>query len=119
MDTDISYSEPPSLAFEHEMVANADEWANWTTNQIRSAIEGERERTFELLSELLARIQRETIPEVVATARATRPGRAGRARWQAADRQGMAARDGLLRGRSRDLQWRHLSGPSRYRRAAR
>jgi hypothetical protein len=65
METDIRYSEPSSRAFERETATSA-EWSNWTMNQIRSAIEDERERTFELLSELLARIQRETIPEVVA-----------------------------------------------------
>ena len=65
MQTDISYSEPSSRGFERGTATSA-EWSNWTTNQIRSAIEDERERTFALLSELLALIQRETIPEVVA-----------------------------------------------------
>jgi hypothetical protein len=88
MQTDLMYSEPSSPAFDHEMAASADQWANWTTNQIRSAIEEERERTFALLSELLAGIQRETIPEVVARLPELRgPGRAGRACWQAADCQ--------------------------------
>jgi hypothetical protein len=67
METDIRYSEPPSPAFERETAASAEQWASWTTNQIRSAIEDERERTVALLSVLLARIQRETIPEVVET----------------------------------------------------
>ena len=66
MKTDLSYSEPSSRACEHETTTSAEEWSNWTTNQIRSAIEDERERTFALLAELLAQIQRETIPEVVA-----------------------------------------------------
>ena len=66
METDIKYSEPSSRACERETAASA-EWASWTTNQIRSAIEDERERTFALLAELLARIQREVIPEVVET----------------------------------------------------
>jgi len=66
METDISYTEPSSRAFERGTATSA-EWSNWTTNQIRSAIEAERERTFDLLTELLVRIQRDTIPEVVAT----------------------------------------------------
>ena len=66
METDIRYSEPSSRAFERETTTSAEQWSNWTTNQIRSAIEDERERTIALLSELLAGIQRETIPEVVA-----------------------------------------------------
>jgi hypothetical protein len=66
MDTDIRYSEPSSRACERETAASAEQWANWTGDQIRSAIEDERERTFALLAELLAQIQRETIPEVVA-----------------------------------------------------
>jgi hypothetical protein len=66
METEIRYSEPRSPAFEHEATASAEQWSNWTTAQIRSAIEDERERTFALLSELLAQLQRETIPEVVA-----------------------------------------------------
>jgi hypothetical protein len=40
--------------------------------QIRSAIEDERERTFALLAELLAQIQRDVIPETVATLPALR-----------------------------------------------
>jgi hypothetical protein len=72
METDIRYSEPSSRAFERETAASAEQWASWTTNQIRSAIEDERERTVALLSELLARIQRETIPEVVTTLPALR-----------------------------------------------
>ena len=67
METDIRYNEPSSPAFERETAASAEQWANWTTDQIRSAIEDERERTFALLAELLAQIQRDTIPEVVAT----------------------------------------------------
>jgi len=66
METDIRYSEPSSRACERETAASAEQWANWTGDQIRSAIEDERERTFALLAELLAQIQRETIPEVVA-----------------------------------------------------
>ena len=42
------------------------------TNQIRSAIEAERERTFALLTEVLVRIQKDMIPEVVATLPALR-----------------------------------------------
>jgi hypothetical protein len=72
METDIRYSEPSSRAFERETTTSAEQWSNWTTNQIRSAIEDERERTIALLSELLAGIQRETIPEVVATLPALR-----------------------------------------------
>jgi hypothetical protein len=66
METDIRYSEPSSPAFERETAASAEQWASWTADQIRSAIEDERKRTFALLAELLAQIQRETIPEVVA-----------------------------------------------------
>ena len=72
METDIRYSEPSSRAFERETATSAEQWSNWTTNQIRSAIEAERERTFDLLAELLARIQRDMIPEVVATLPALR-----------------------------------------------
>jgi hypothetical protein len=54
METDIRHTEPSSRAFEREKAASAEQWASWTTNQIRSAIEDERERTFALLSELLA-----------------------------------------------------------------
>ena len=57
METDIRYSEPSSPACERETAANAEQWASWTTNQIRSAVEAERQRTFDLLAELLARIQ--------------------------------------------------------------
>ena len=71
METDIS-SEPSSRAFEREMAASAEQWSNWTTNQIRSAIEDERERTFALLAELLVDIQKDVIPEVVATLPALR-----------------------------------------------
>jgi hypothetical protein len=67
METDIRHSEPPSPVCEHEMAASAEQWANWTTSQIRSAVEAERERTFDLLTELLVRIQKDVIPEVVAT----------------------------------------------------
>jgi hypothetical protein len=66
METDIRYSEPSSRACERETAASAEQWASWTGDQIRNAIEDERERTFALLSELFALIQRETIPEVVA-----------------------------------------------------
>ena len=72
METDIRYSEPSSPAFEHEMAASAEQWSNWTRNEIRSAIEDERERTFALLAELLAQIQRDVIPETVATLPALR-----------------------------------------------
>jgi hypothetical protein len=72
METDIRYNEPSSRACERETTTSAEQWSNWTTNQIRSAIEDERERTVALLSELLALIQRETIPEVVATLPALR-----------------------------------------------
>ena len=54
------------------MAASAEQWSNWTTNQIRSAIEDERERTFALLTELLVHIQKDVIPEVVATLPALR-----------------------------------------------
>jgi hypothetical protein len=65
METEIRYSEPSSPAFEHEIAASAEQWANWTTNQIRSAVEAEREWTSGLLTELLVQIQRDVIPEVV------------------------------------------------------
>ena len=72
METDIRYSEPSSPAFERETAANAEQWASWTSNQIRSAVEAERQRTFDLLAELVARIQKDMIPEVVATLPALR-----------------------------------------------
>ena len=72
METDIKYSEPSSRACERESAASAAQWSNWTTNQIRSAIEAERERTFELLAEVLVRIKKDMIPEVVATLPALR-----------------------------------------------
>ena len=76
MENDIRYNEPSSPAFERETAASAEQWANWTENQIRSAIEAERERTFELLTELLVRIQRGHDPRGRRdAARATRPGR--------------------------------------------
>jgi hypothetical protein len=67
METDIKYSEPSSRARERETAASAEQWSNWTTNQIRSAIEAEREWTLELLTEVLVRIKKDMIPEVVAT----------------------------------------------------
>jgi hypothetical protein len=67
METDLRYSEAPSPAFEPEMVASAEQWASWTANQIRTAIEAERDRTRAVLAELLAHMQREAIPEIVAT----------------------------------------------------
>jgi hypothetical protein len=67
MESDITYGEPSSRTFERETAASTEQWSNWTTNQIRSAVEAERERTFDLLTELLVRIQKEVIPEVVAT----------------------------------------------------
>jgi hypothetical protein len=72
METDLRYSEPSPRAFERETAASAEQWASWTADQIRSAIEDERERTFALLTELLVRIQRDTIPEVVETLPALR-----------------------------------------------
>jgi hypothetical protein len=75
METDISYGEPSSPVFEQEKAASAEQWVNWTTNQIRSAIEAERERTFGLLTELLVQIQRDVIPEVVATLPALHTGK--------------------------------------------
>jgi hypothetical protein len=72
MKTDLSYSEPSSRACERETATSAEQWSNWTAEQIRSAIEDERERTFALLAELLAQIQRDTIPETVATLPALR-----------------------------------------------
>jgi hypothetical protein len=72
METDISYSEPSSRACERETAASAEQWANWTTSQIRSAIEDEREQTFELLAELLVRIEKDLIPKAVATLPALR-----------------------------------------------
>ena len=70
METDIS--EPSSRDFERETAATVEQWSNWTTNQIRSAIEAERERTFALLTELLVDIQKDMIPEVIATLPALR-----------------------------------------------
>jgi hypothetical protein len=67
MESDIRYGAPCSPAFEHEKAASAEQWANWTTNQIRIAVEAERERTFGLLTELLVQMQKDVIPEVVAT----------------------------------------------------
>jgi hypothetical protein len=72
METDIRYSEPSSRAFERETASSAEEWSNWTADQICRAIEDERERTFALLAELLAQIQRDVIPETVATLPALR-----------------------------------------------
>jgi hypothetical protein len=72
METDIRYSESSSRAFERETATNAEQWSHWTTNQICSAVENERERTFELLTELLVRIKKDLIPEVVATLPALR-----------------------------------------------
>ena len=72
METDIMYTQSASRAFERETTTSAEQWSNWTTNQIRSAIEDERERTFALLAEMLAQIQRDVIPEVVATLPALR-----------------------------------------------
>jgi hypothetical protein len=71
MQTDLTYS-PSSRACERETAASVEQWASWTADQIRSAIEDERERTFALLAELLAQIQRDVIPEVVATLPALR-----------------------------------------------
>jgi hypothetical protein len=72
METEISYSESSSPAFQHETAASAEQWSNWTTNQIRSAIEAEREQTFDLLTEVLVRVKKDMIPEVVATLPALR-----------------------------------------------
>jgi hypothetical protein len=72
METDLRYSEPSSRAVERERLANAEQWADWTTDQIRSAIEAEREQTFDLLTEVLVRIKKDMIPEVVATLPALR-----------------------------------------------
>jgi hypothetical protein len=72
METDIKYSEPSSRVVEREKLASAEQWANWTTDQIRSAIEAEREQTFDLLTEVLVRIKKDMIPEVVATLPALR-----------------------------------------------
>ena len=66
METDLRYSEPSSRTFEREMTASAEQWASWTTDQIR-AIEAEREQTFDLLTEVLVRIKNDMIPEVAAT----------------------------------------------------
>jgi hypothetical protein len=54
METDLRHSEPSSRAVEREKLASAEQWASWTTDQIRSAIEAEREQTFDLLIEVLA-----------------------------------------------------------------
>jgi hypothetical protein len=65
MESDIRYGAPCSPAFEHEKAASAEQWANWTTNQIRIAVEAERERTFGLLTELLVQMQKDVIPEAL------------------------------------------------------
>jgi hypothetical protein len=72
METDLRYSEPSSRAVEREKLASAEQWSNWTTDQIRSAVEAEREQTFELLTEVLVHIKQAMIPEVVATLPALR-----------------------------------------------
>jgi hypothetical protein len=72
METDRRYSEPSSRALERENLPSAEQWASWTTDQIRSAIETEREQTFDLLTEVLVRIKKDMIPEVVATLPALR-----------------------------------------------
>ena len=54
------------------MAASAEQWSNWTMDQIRGAIEDERERTVALLTELLVDIQKDVIPEVIATLPALR-----------------------------------------------
>jgi hypothetical protein len=72
METDLRDSEPSSRAVERETARSAEQWANWTTDQIRSAIEAEREQTFDLLTEVLVRIKKDMIPEVVATLPALR-----------------------------------------------
>ena len=119
METDIRCSEPSSRAFERETATSAEQWSNWTTSQICSAIEDERERTFELLTELLVRIQRDVIPEVVATLPALRgpvgpTGPTGKLpiakEW--------TRETVFLRRLRRHLRWRQLSGASRHRRAA-
>ena len=61
METGIRYNEPSSRAVERETATSAEQWSNWTTNEIRSAIEAEREWMFELLAELLVRIQKDVI----------------------------------------------------------
>ena len=79
METGIRYNEPSSRAFERETTTSAEEWSNWTTSQICTAIEAERERTSALLTELLVLIQNDVVPEVVATLSALRgpPGPVG------------------------------------------
>jgi hypothetical protein len=70
MQTNIyETSSPPS---EQEKATSAEQWSNWTTNQIRSAIEDERERTSQLLIELVVRLQRDVVPQVVETLPALR-----------------------------------------------
>jgi hypothetical protein len=70
METDMS--RPSSWDAEREIATSTEQWSNWTTNQIRSAIEDEREWTVALLTELLVGIQKEVIPEVIATLPALR-----------------------------------------------
>ena len=113
METNIRCSEPSSRAFERETATSAEQWSNWTTNQICSAVEAERERTFDLLTELLLRIKQDLIPEVVATLPALR-GPVG----PAGPRQGVDARNGFLRRLRRHLRRRQLSSASRHRRGA-
>jgi hypothetical protein len=67
MDTEIS--QPSSRAAERELAASAEQWSSWTTNQIRSAIEDERERTFALLTELLVQIEKDVIPDCATASR--------------------------------------------------
>jgi hypothetical protein len=66
-------SEPVSRVLDgREKAANAEQWSNWTTNQIRGAIENEREWTIALLTELIVDIQKDVIPKVIATLPALR-----------------------------------------------
>jgi hypothetical protein len=51
MESHISYSEPTRPSGEREIAASAEEWRNWAADQIRNAIEAEREQTFDLLTE--------------------------------------------------------------------
>jgi hypothetical protein len=106
METDIRHTEPSSRAVEREKLASAEQWSNWTTDQIRSAVEAEREQIFELLTEVLVHIKKDMIPEVVATLPALR-GPIGPA--------GPVGRLPIAKEWLREkyhLRWRHLSGPS-------
>jgi hypothetical protein len=54
-----------------EPITSTHSWADWTTEQIRAAIEAERQNTIDIVQDMLAqclvRIERKTIPGIVRT----------------------------------------------------